>query len=65
MNNKELSGKFLEGMDKALRELVQKKAILNQSFVTSNTEGVIKVVTAKKALRKLKNGLSVRFDTNH
>ena len=55
MNNKELSGKFLEGMDKALRELVQKKAILNQSFVTSNTEGVIKVVTAKKALRKLKN----------
>ena len=55
MNNKELSGKFLEGMDKALRELVQKKAILNQSFVTSNTEGVIKVVTAKKVLRKLKN----------
>ena len=55
MNNKELSGKFLEGMDKALRELVQKKAILNQSFVTSDTEGVIKVVTAKKVLRKLKN----------
>ena len=59
MNNKELSGKFLEGMDKALRELVQKKAILNQSFVTSDTEGVIKVVTAKKVLRKLKNTKTV------
>jgi hypothetical protein len=51
MNNKELSSKFLEGIEKALLELTKKKADLNQSFVLSDSEGKMKIMSAKKILK--------------
>lgn len=54
MNSKELSEKFLVGMDKSLKALVHKKALLGQSFVIANDEGVVKHVSAKQFLKRNK-----------
>jgi hypothetical protein len=52
MSNKELSGKFLEGLEQALKELVQKKAALGQSLVVANAQGQITIISAKEVLKK-------------
>jgi hypothetical protein len=55
MNSKELSVKFLEGIDKALKELVQKKANLGQSFVVADAAGGVNTIPAKQLLKKKQN----------
>lgn len=53
MNSKEQSVKFIEGIDKALKELVQKKAVLGQSFVVADAKGGVKTISAKHLLKKI------------
>ena len=55
MNSKEQSVKFIEGIDKALKELVQKKAVLGQSFVVADAKGRIKTIPAKQLLKNAHN----------
>ncbi|MCP1380827.1 hypothetical protein [Runella salmonicolor] len=55
MNSKELSVKFIEGIDKALKELVPKKAVLGQSFVIADAKGGMKTIPAKQLLKKIQS----------
>jgi len=52
MSNQELSAKFIAGIDKAIQELVQKKAMLGPSFVVADATGAVKKITAKKILKE-------------
>lgn len=59
MNSKELSEKFIEGINKALKELTQKKAILGQSFVVADKQGGVKTIPAKQLLKRMQNKKSI------
>jgi hypothetical protein len=49
----ELSNKIMEGVNKALRNLVETSAANNQSLVVGDDKGGFKSVPAKELLKKL------------
>lgn len=51
----ELSDKIIEGVNKALRKLVETSAANNQSLIVGDDNGGFKSVPAKELLKKLPN----------
>jgi hypothetical protein len=53
INANNLASKIVEGVDKAVRKLVETSAAKNESLVISDKDGNIKKVPAKELLKDL------------
>ena len=53
INNNQLSDKLLQGIKTAVRKLVEKSAVNNESLVVRDNDGIVKDIPAKEILEQM------------
>ncbi|HEY1053588.1 MAG TPA: hypothetical protein VGE24_00585 [Emticicia sp.] len=62
MKSTEFSEQFMYGLNLAIKRLIEKKALLNESLVISDKDGNIQKIPAKELLKKHQSNNTLNAD---